>query len=269
MDSGRNLMTRKSAQKPKGRPLRLDGAALDYAPQNELGVVFLFSSIAKKRFGLRVEQIAAGFPDCIAYRGRKKIRIEFEYKSRNFATHRHDPKACDWVVCWIHNWTSAPENLRIVELRKEFGLGYEVWLMPTTGDYREMISRINRDSAWSLPSQATKGDLALFYRTRPDSFIADIFTVTGHPRHQRAGWKPGKDWMGPIKRVVRLKTPLHLKELRSHRILKHANFVRGGMRGRYKLSPHWPEIYQAIIERNPDLESKLRPYGPEKMLGSW
>lgn len=59
---------------------------MDYAPDNEQGVVFLFSHLARKKFGLRVERVQTGFPDCIAYRGDKRIRIEFEFKSKNFKT---------------------------------------------------------------------------------------------------------------------------------------------------------------------------------------
>jgi len=92
------------------RPHRLDGAPLDYAPENEFGVVFLFSTLAKKQFGLRVERIKSSYPDCIAYRGENKVRLEFEYRSRNFAGHHHDPKKCDWLVCWIHDWPGCPSN---------------------------------------------------------------------------------------------------------------------------------------------------------------
>jgi hypothetical protein len=49
------------------RPLPLNNAPLQYAPENELGVVFLFSAIAK-RLQFRVEKIRAAYPDCIAYR---------------------------------------------------------------------------------------------------------------------------------------------------------------------------------------------------------
>jgi len=80
------------------QPERLDNAPLDYAPQNELGVVFLFSHLARRRCGLRVQQIKAGYPDCIATKGGKRVRIEFEYRSRSFKSHRHEAKKCDWLV---------------------------------------------------------------------------------------------------------------------------------------------------------------------------
>lgn len=247
------------------RPPRLDGAPLDYAPENELGVVYLFSYLARRRFGLRIEKIQATFPDCIAYRGSEPIRIEFEYRSRNFAQHRHDPRGCDWIVYWIDDWPGAPSNIRVVELRKEFGLGFNVWFQPVSGEYRDVISRINYDASWSVSSQASEGDLVLFYRTSPDSFVRDLFRIAGPVEYVRAGWKPGKDWMAPIRRVCALKAPLHFHELRDHPILKHAGFVRGCMQGRYKASEYWPELYRMILARNPGLKRVLGNYGPERL----
>ena len=49
------------------RPLPLKNAPLQYAPENELGVVFMFSQIAKK-LQFRIEKVRAAYPDCIAYR---------------------------------------------------------------------------------------------------------------------------------------------------------------------------------------------------------
>jgi hypothetical protein len=43
----------------------IEGAPLQSAPENELGVVFLFSRVLKKH-GLKVQEIKASFPDCIA-----------------------------------------------------------------------------------------------------------------------------------------------------------------------------------------------------------
>lgn len=71
----------------------------------------------------------------MAYKDGRRIRIEFEYRSRNFKLHRHEPRGCDWIVCWIHNWPEAPSSLRVVELRREFGLGFNVWFQPVAGDY--------------------------------------------------------------------------------------------------------------------------------------
>ncbi len=251
---------------PSTRPARLpDGAPLDFAPTNEQGVVYLFSHLARRRFGLRVERVRAGYPDCVAYKDGQRIRIEFEYRSRNFAVHRHNPSACDWIVCWIHDWPGVPSRLRVIELRKEFGLGFNVWFQPVAGEYREVLARTKFSDSWSVPSQAMDGDLLLFYRTAPDSFVRDIFRVSGSVGHIRAGWKPGKDWMAPIRRVATLAAPLHLTQLRQHPVLQHAGFVRGFMRGRYRASEYWPDLYALILGTNPSLAKRLRSFGPDRL----
>ena len=251
---------------PTFRSARLpDGAPLDYAPDNEQGVVFLFSHLARSRYGLRVERVQGAFPDCVAYLGSKRVRIEFEYRSRNFVAHRHDPKKCDWVVCWIHDWTVAPRRLRIVELRREFGLGFNVWLMPVGPDYRDFLAEVNSSPRWSVPSQATEGDLLLFHRTSPDSHIRDIFRMDGPVRQVVARWKKGKDWMGPIRRVCTLKAPLHFSQLQGHKVLSGAGFVRGQMRKRFRATEYWPELYQMVVARNPAVAEKLKRYGPSRV----
>ncbi len=69
--------------------------------------------------GFLIEGLRTGFPDCEAVRqvdkGRfKKVRIEFEFKSRNFD---NDVNGCDIVVCWEHNWPDCP--LEVIELKTE------------------------------------------------------------------------------------------------------------------------------------------------------
>ena len=102
------------------RPLPLKNAPLHYAPENELGVVFLFSQIAK-RLQFHIETIRAAYPDCIAYRHsgdrEKRVRIEFEYRSSSFRAHKHDAKKCDCIVCWHHDWTCVPPHLEVIELK--------------------------------------------------------------------------------------------------------------------------------------------------------
>ena len=87
---------------------------LQHAPVNEQGVVFLFGMVCRE-LGYVVESVRAGFPDCEAKRkvGQKptrwqRVRIEFEYLSRNFRVHGHDPDQCDLIVCWQNNWPECP-----------------------------------------------------------------------------------------------------------------------------------------------------------------
>ena len=232
-------MTRiKGLAEERNRSVRLDNAPLDYAPESELGVVYLFSDLARRRFGLRVEKVQAAYPDCLAYRvsDGKRIRIEFEYRSRNFLGHRHDATRCDWIVCWIHDWPGVPSHLRVVELRKEFGLGFNIWIQPVGEDYKDILAKVRFDESWSVPSQASEGDLLLFYRTGSDRFVRDIFRVAGPVRHITARYKPGKDYMAAIRRVCTLKAPLHLSEMRDHPVVRSAGFVRGNIRRRYRAS---------------------------------
>jgi hypothetical protein len=84
---------------------------LVYSPINEQGVVFLFGKVAQD-LNMYVEEIKPGFPDCIGRRfngkGWERVRIEFEFLSSNFKLHKHDPKGCDLVVCWEHDWPGCP-----------------------------------------------------------------------------------------------------------------------------------------------------------------
>jgi len=101
-----------------GDPINFEG--LIYGPLNENGVIFLFSKIHDK-LGLNIEAIQPSFPDAKGRRkGRKgweDIWIEFEFKSSHFKTHSHDPKECDVIVCWEHDWQDCP--IEVIELRKE------------------------------------------------------------------------------------------------------------------------------------------------------
>lgn len=91
---------------------------LVYAPVNENGVIFLFGKVADD-LNMYIEEIKIGFPDCIARRfigkGWERISIEFEFKSSNFKEHGHDPKLCDIIVCWIHDWADCP--IEVIELQ--------------------------------------------------------------------------------------------------------------------------------------------------------
>jgi hypothetical protein len=103
-----------------GEPLGL--AAMAHAPTNELGVLFLFGIVAAD-LGFRVERLQAAFPDCEAKRevapGKwELVLLELEIYSRNFKTHRHDPRGCHGIVCWKHNWPDCPEWLEVIELSK-------------------------------------------------------------------------------------------------------------------------------------------------------
>jgi DNA-directed RNA polymerase delta subunit len=101
-----------------GDPINFEG--LIYGPLNENGVIFLFSKIHDK-LGINIEAVQPGFPDA---KGRRKSRkgwediwIEFEFKSSQFKVHGHDPRECDAIVCWEHDWKECP--LEVIELKSK------------------------------------------------------------------------------------------------------------------------------------------------------
>jgi hypothetical protein len=74
-----------------------------------------------KELGYIIEAVQNEFPDCEAMRqiapGRwQRVRIEFEFESRNFRDHGHPVDGCDVIVCWRHNWPECPEDIEVVEL---------------------------------------------------------------------------------------------------------------------------------------------------------
>jgi len=91
-----------------------------YGPTNEGGVIALFGAMAAS-LGFLILKVQTEFPDCEAVRVAGKdrnrpVKIEFEYESRNFLRHMHDPTKCDIIVCWEHNWPECP--LEVIELKK-------------------------------------------------------------------------------------------------------------------------------------------------------
>ena len=91
-----------------------------YGPTNEGGVISLFGAMAAS-LGFMILKVQTEFPDCEAIRVAGKdrnrpVKIEFEYESRNFLRHMHDPSKADIIVCWEHNWPECP--LEVIELKK-------------------------------------------------------------------------------------------------------------------------------------------------------
>ena len=90
------------------------------APANEQEVIFVFGAVARK-LGFAVLKLQTLYPDAEALReiepGRwQRIRIEFEYESRNFMRHGHTADKCHLIVCWRHNWPECP--VEVIDLSK-------------------------------------------------------------------------------------------------------------------------------------------------------
>jgi hypothetical protein len=103
-----------------GPPCNLPG--LRYEPTCENGVMFAFGQVAHK-LGFAVERVQTAFPDCVAMRevapGKwQRENVELELYSKNFVEHGHDPKRCDTLVCWVHDWAECPGHIEVIELSK-------------------------------------------------------------------------------------------------------------------------------------------------------
>ncbi|MFM9994508.1 MAG: hypothetical protein ACKVU4_01770 [Phycisphaerales bacterium] len=95
-----------------GRPFSFRG--LLHEPVTEAGVVHA-AGVLWQEAGLIVIRMSTGYPDCDALirvpgspEAWQRIRVEFELRSSNFRTHRHDPAGCDLIVCWEHDWPQCP-----------------------------------------------------------------------------------------------------------------------------------------------------------------
>lgn len=99
--------------------------SLSCSPVNELGVVYLFG-LLHDTFDFKIESIQSGYPDCLARRkvGNNRweeVSIEFEYDSRSFNAHGHDPAGVDVIICWKHNWKECPKSIEVIELSSLLG----------------------------------------------------------------------------------------------------------------------------------------------------
>lgn len=254
-----------------GSPLPLTNAPLQYAPNGEMGVVFLFANIAK-RLQFRIKEIRAAYPDCIAYRQvgdrEKRVSIEFEFKSSNFKRHRHDSRKCDCIVCWHHDWHDVPANIEVIELKRFFGVPFKVWIQAAIKSQQHWLDERDRIN-WALSRRVTQGDLLLMYRGWPACSITDIFRFSGaRLKRRNAGWRDGECYGGQIERVCKLEAPIFLDDMRNHRVLRTAGFIRRNMQGGGGLlvSEYWQYLYAMICERNPKHRRTLAKFAPEKLL---
>lgn len=216
---------------------------LPFVPRNENGVVYVFALIAEA-LGFTVSSVQAGFPDCRATWGQKRVRIEFEYRSSNFGRHGHDAKSCDLVVCWKHDWPTMPAGLAPLELRKLFALARDVFIVAYRDEFwRKLPDDREPGGLWSVPSSAGPDDLLLVYRPQTagmEGAVTDVFRVHTPPASvARPAWRDDPDWMAEIQRVASLKSPItfsRLRELGAH----------GGIESRPRRTKLWPALYAEL-----------------------
>lgn len=81
---------------------------LDFIPQNEMGVVYLFS-LMQSQLGCELIEIRQKFPDAKIKKDGRIYEVEFEFKASNFLLHKHNPRHCDLIICWEHDLKKEQE----------------------------------------------------------------------------------------------------------------------------------------------------------------
>ncbi len=188
------------------------------------------------------------------------------FRSSAFQTHRHDAGKCDVIVCWHHDWPDVPERLEVIELKRYFGVSRKVWIQQAIKSQMEYLDKHDR-MEWALSKRATPGDVLLMYKCAPISAITDVFVFSGKEITRGcAGWRYGEAYFGEIRRVCKLASPIFLDDLRKHKVLKTASFVRRNMQGVGLLATeYWPYLYDMILERNPAVNKRLGSLRPDKL----
>ena len=90
-----------------------DGRTFDFEPQNEMGVVVLFGRFYDVLGFDGIVHVGTRCPDCIAVRGGKTLRVEFEHRSSNYLNHRHELTQADVLVCWRADADLAIETIEL------------------------------------------------------------------------------------------------------------------------------------------------------------
>lgn len=94
-----------------------------FEPENEMGVVSMFSEYHHKLGFPFIVKIQNGFPDATVIDSEgQPVAIEFEHKASNFILHGHPLGICDLVVCWendLGSRTIEPDILALKDRIKE------------------------------------------------------------------------------------------------------------------------------------------------------
>jgi hypothetical protein len=102
--------------KPAPAPQPLNKLGLLFEPQTHEEMIFLFSKTHEKIGFPYVTKIQAAYPDVFALdNDRTMKRIEIETFASQFD---HDPKGCDFIVCWENDLETVPEDWpEIIQLK--------------------------------------------------------------------------------------------------------------------------------------------------------
>jgi hypothetical protein len=266
-------------QESRSDVIHYEGMA--HAPENELGVVFLFGKVHTRLGFTAIHEIKPGFPDCWAWRrtssGSKLTWVEFEYRSSGFKIHVTGEQLTGlrpkrgFVVCWEHNWPGCEDHAEVIDLRAIVERGPRVWLQSTLPEYQEEMDLIPYHPAkawtWTVAPRAKRGDLLLMWRAGsstaakkwavPEDLLhafTNIVEVASAPVKRAAGFIRS----ARIRRIANLENPLRWGALQTDAVLRGAPFVRAKMQGQWDLTPYWWRVYSLLVRLNPRLKMNRR-----------
>lgn len=114
--------------------------------ENEAGAIVYFAQNCN-RMGYEIEAMNAWYPDAIIKRlsDGLLIRTEFEYESKSFFAHGHDPRECDLIICWRDNGLETP--IPIIELESGFvpDIKFATELEKELQYCKDLIRRLNNE----------------------------------------------------------------------------------------------------------------------------
>ena len=254
---------------------------MTHAPENELGVVFLFGKVHKLLGFTGIDEIKPGFPDCWAWRrgtnGARRTWIEFEFRSSGFNIHvkRGQTKGIrpkkGFVVCWEHNWPDCEKHAQVIDLRAIVERGPRVWIQSVRPKYQDEMDAIpysvNGGWTWTVAPRAKKGDLLLLWRAgskyaaRQSSVPEDrlhaftnILEIMSAP-----GKKPdGFIRSARVRRIANLRHPLRWGALSTDAVLRTSPFVLAQMQGQWDVTGYWWRLYSLLLRLNPELRTNRR-----------
>lgn len=77
-------------------------------PRNEAETIALFK-LASARLGWKIASLQIAFPDAIIENERsQRLVVKFEFDSKNFQAHQHDPTGCDLIIAYKDSWENPP-----------------------------------------------------------------------------------------------------------------------------------------------------------------
>lgn len=138
--------------------------------------------------------------------------------------------------------------------------GWRVWIQPYREEWYEGLDESMEEGFWSVPRKAQKGDLVICYVSYRWSCFAHIAEIASQPVYRRAEFRAGLAYMAHLRPVCRLDDPVRFRELRTHPVLKKANFVRAGVVMGFDATPFWPHLRRLIVQKNRTVGTPLATY---------